>query len=135
MKRENIKEILRYIIVGGLTTLISLGSYYLFKSFVFTNETQLHIQTCTIISWVLCVTFAYFANRKFVFKSNNKRIISEAVKFYLARVSTLIIDSLSMLLLTEVFNINDKLAKIVVQVIIFILNYIFSKLAVFKKKD
>ena len=134
MKRENIKEILRYIIVGGLTTLISLGSYYLFKSFVFTNETQLHIQACTIISWVLCVTFAYFANRKFVFKSNNRRIISEAVKFYFARVSTLIIDSLSMLLLTEVFNINDKIAKIVVQVIIFILNYIFSKLAVFKKK-
>ena len=135
LKKENIKEIILYIIIGGLTTLISLATYFLLKEFVFVKDSQINIQICTIISWIICVTFAYVANRKIVFKSNEEKILVEASKFYLARISTLIIDSLSMLLLTVVFSMNDSVAKILVQVIILVLNYVLSKFAVFKKKS
>ena len=118
-----------------MTTAISLSSYFLLKQFLFIDDTQLNIQISTIISWLLCVTFAYFANRNVVFKSKEKRVVFEASKFYLSRVLTLVIDSLAMFVLTDMFYLKDDVSKLLVQIIIFILNYLFSKFAVFKKKD
>lgn len=134
-RKINIKEITLYIIIGSLTTAISLSSYFLLKQFLFIDDTQLNIQISTIISWLLCVTFAYFANRNVVFKSKEKRVVFEASKFYLSRVLTLVIDSLAMFVLTDMFYLKDDVSKLLVQIIIFILNYLFSKFAVFKKKD
>ncbi len=134
-RKINIKEITLYIIIGSLTTAISLSSYFLLKQFLFIDDTQLNIQISTIISWLLCVTFAYFANRNVVFKSKEKRVVFEASKFYLSRVLTLVIDSLAMFVLTDMFYLKDDISKLSVQIIIFILNYLFSKFAVFKKKD
>lgn len=135
MKRKDIKELIRYIFIGALTTLVSLVSYYIFKEYVFNESSQTAIQICTIISWILTVTFAYITNRIFVFRSKNKQILKEALKFYFTRISTLVIDSLSMFLLTSIIKIDDKIAKLIVQIIILILNYLFSKFAVFNKKD
>lgn len=134
-RKINVKEITLYIIIGSLTTAISLSSYFLLKQFLFIGDTQLNIQISTIISWLLCVTFAYFANRNVVFKSKEKRVVFEASKFYLSRVLTLVIDSLAMFVLTDMFCLKDDVSKLLVQIIIFILNYLFSKFAVFKKKD
>lgn len=134
-RKINVKEITLYIIIGSLTTAISLSSYFLLKQFLFIDDTQLNIQISTIISWLLCVTFAYFANRNVVFKSKEKRVVFEASKFYLSRVLTLVIDSLAMFVLTDMFYLKDDVSKLLVQIIIFILNYLFSKFAVFKKKD
>lgn len=134
-RKINVKEITLYIIIGSLTTAISLSSYFLLKQFLFIDDTQLNIQISTIISWLLCVTFAYFANRNVVFKSKEKRVVFEASKFYLSRVLTLLIDSLAMFVLTDMFCLKDDISKLLVQIIIFILNYLFSKFAVFKKKD
>jgi len=77
-------------------------------------------------------TFAYFANRIFVFKSNNSKKL-ESVKFVSARIMSLLIEMLVMFILTAIFKINDKIAKILVQFIIVVLNYLFSKIFVFKK--
>lgn len=134
-RKINVKEITLYIIIGSLTTAISLSSYFLLKQFLFIDDTQLNIQISTVISWLLCVTFAYFANRNVVFKSKEKRVVLEASKFYLSRVLTLVIDSLAMFVLTDMFCLKDDISKLLVQIIIFILNYLFSKFAVFKKKD
>lgn len=134
-KNKSIKELILYVIFGALTTMVSLLSYYLLKNVILTEDTQLNIQICTVISWILSVTFAYLSNRKYVFKSSENKVFVEALKFYLARVTTLIIDSLMMLLLTEIFNIDDNVAKIVVQVIILVINYLLSKFAIFRKKD
>lgn len=128
------EEIINYIIVGGLTTVVSLGSYYACVLTFLDPKNGIELQIANIISWIAAVTFAYFSNRKFVFKSNNNNILKEATKFYLSRVSTLIIDMLFMMIFVTVFTINDKLAKLLVQFIILVLNYIFSKLFVFKNK-
>lgn len=131
------EEIINYVIVGALTTFVSIASYYFFRFLIFTSPSQLHIQICTVISWILAVLFAFFANKKYVFKSKAKGTngLVEMLKFYLARITTLLIEMASMLLLTNTLNINDKISKILVQFIVLVLNYVFSKIFVFRKKE
>ena len=129
------EEIINYIIVGGLTTVVSLLSFYIVRIFILTNDSQIDIQIANIISWFLSVLFAFITNKKYVFKSNEKgkEKLKEMIKFYLSRVTTLFIEMLTMWILTDLINIDDKIAKLIVQVILVILNYVFSKLFVFKK--
>lgn len=129
------EEIINYIIVGGCTTVVSLGSYYACVYTVFNPDNAILLQCANIISWILSVTFAFWANRRFVFKSKNKNVMEEATKFYGARVLTLLIDMFVMWLTVSVLHFNDKLMKIVSNVIILVLNYIISKFLVFIKKD
>lgn len=128
------EEIINYIIVGVLTTVVSLLTYYICVFTLLNPKDALQLQIANTISWITCVTFAYFTNRKYVFKSENKNKLNEASKFYLSRVSTLVIDMLCMLFFVTILRINDKLAKIFIQFIILVLNYMFSKLFVFKNK-
>ena len=127
-------EIIRYVIVGGLTTLVSLLSYYICIWLFLNPDNGVQLQIANIISWILSVTFAYFANRKYVFKSKGK-VVGEVVGFYSSRIFTLLIDMLSMFLMVTLFHIDDKIAKILVQFIILVLNYIFSKYLVFNNKN
>lgn len=130
------KEIINYLIIGGLTTVVSLVSFYLVRILIFTKDTQLDIQISNVISWIFAVLFAFVTNKKYVFesKTKGKEKIKEMIKFYLSRVTTLLIDMVTMWILTAPLNINDKVSKIIVQFIIVVLNYVFSKLFVFKKE-
>ena len=131
------KEIVNYLIVGVLTTVVSIVSFYILRFFILTSDSQLHIQISTVISWVLAVLFAFFTNKKYVFesKAKGKGQMIEMVKFFLSRVTTLLIEMLCMWIMTSPMHINDKIAKLIVQVIIVVLNYVFSKLFVFKKHN
>ena len=134
---DNYKEIINYIIVGSITTFISLATFYICRFLIFSKDNQLHIQISNIVSWLVAVHFAFFANKKYVFESKEKGTnkLAELIKFDLSRVSTLIIEMICMWIMTSPLSINDKISKIVVQVIIMILNYVFSKLFVFNSKD
>ena len=121
------KELINYVIVGVLTTIVSIGSYYLFR-FVIKNYIVL-----SIVSWVLSVAFAYFANRAFVFESKEKNIIREISKFVGSRLFTLGLEIVLMILFVSIMKVNDMVAKIVLQFVILITNYLLSKLFVFKK--
>lgn len=127
-------EIINYLFIGGCTTLISLLVYYLCVFTVFDPDKPLLLQCANILSWIIAVAFAYIANRKVVFKSKNKNVKGEVSKFLGARIVTLLIDMLFMWLTVSVLHLNDKIMKIVSNVIIIILNYIFSKLFVFVKE-
>ena len=127
------KEIINYLIVGVLTTIVSLAVYYI-SVYTFLNpENAVQLQIANILSWVAGVTFAYFTNRKFVFESKEENKLKEASKFVLSRVITLIMDMIVMWLGVTVLRLNDKIIKLVSQVIITVSNYIFSKIFVFKK--
>lgn len=131
---EKYKEIINYLIVGGLTTVVGLATYWICTSTFLSPEVAWQLQLANVISWVLAVAFAYFTNRKFVFESKEKNKIKEATKFVGGRVVTLLIDMLIMWLGVTVLHINDKIIKIIDQVIIIIGNYIISKLFVFNKQ-
>ncbi len=94
----------------------------------------LELQIANIISWIFAVSFAYITNRIFVFKSKTKNIFKEISSFFASRFLTLIIDMSFMALMVNLMSMNDKLSKIIVQFIVLILNYLFSKLFVFRKK-
>ena len=127
------EEIINYIIVGGFTTFVSLATYYISVLTFLNPNNPFQLQVANVVSWICAVTFAYFANKKFVFKNNSENL-SSAIKFFLSRVSTLLIDMASMYVFVSLLNINDNISKILFQFLVLILNYIFSKFIVFKEK-
>lgn len=122
------EELWNYLIIGALTTLVSIGSYGLFSKLF-----HIDYVISNILSWIFAVLFAYFTNRWFVFHSKNQNKLKEFITFTGSRILTLLLDTILMILFIEVFKIDDLLAKILVQVVIVIANYIISKLIVFKK--
>lgn len=135
MKRiyKKYKEIINYLIVGGLTTVVSLAVYYACVLSIFNPDEPVQLQAANIISWIAAVTFAYFTNRKYVFESTNANLLKEAASFFGSRVTTLLIDMACMYFMVSVGGLSDKIAKLIVQVIITVANYVLSKLIVFKK--
>ena len=129
------QEIISYLIFGVLTTLISLATYYLLVYTILDPNKGFELQVANIISWIAAVTFAYFTNRKYVFKSNKEKRLKEAFNFYLSRLSTLLIDMFLMWLLVTKLSFNDKVIKMIVQIVVIVLNYVFSKFLVFRKKN
>ena len=129
---NNKKEIILYLIFGILTTVVSLSTYYLCTITFLNPNNAIEIQIANIISWITCVTFAFFTNRKYVFESKED-IKKEGIKFYISRLSALLIDVVMIFIFVSLLKINDKIIKLVNQVIIIIFNYIASKLFVFKK--
>lgn len=129
------KEIINYLIVGMLTTLVSLLTYYVCTTLFLDPQKPFELQIANIISWILSVTFAYFTNRKYVFESKNKNKIKEGFKFFSSRIATLLLDMFIMWLGVTVLLFNDKLIKIISQILIIISNYVLSKFLVFKKAD
>ena len=129
------EEIIAYLIVGGLTTVVSWAAKFLANFLLFDNTmypTPFQNVVLSVINWTAGVIFAYFTNRKFVFKSNAP-MLSEAPKFVLSRVSTLILDMVVMQVLTAI-GVNLLVATLISAVLVIIGNYVFSKLFVFNKK-
>lgn len=128
------EEIIRYLIVGVLTTVVSLALYF-FTTCTFLNpKDSIEMQIANVISWIGAVIFAYVTNRVFVFRSKDRYIGKEFVKFSSSRVLTLGIDMTCMFLMVTCFCWNDRIAKLIVQVIITVSNYVLSKIFVFRNK-
>ena len=127
------KELINYLIFGGLTTIVNFICYYIFARMIGIDEV-----ISSALSWFFSVLFAYITNKIFVFDSKTKGIknlIRECISFFLARIlSGILCDIGSFALMVKVFNINDIISKIITQVMVVIVNYIFSKFLVFKKK-
>lgn len=128
------RELISYLIVGGLTTVVSLGVYYGCVLTFLDPEVAVQLQAANVLSWIAAVTFAYFTNRKYVFESKNENRLQEAAAFYGSRVTTLLLDMLCMFLMVTLMGWNDKVAKLIVQVLVTVANYILSKFLVFRKK-
>ncbi len=126
------EELINYLIIGILTTVVSLATYYLLTLTVLDANNKVYLQIANIISWLASVTFAYFTNRKFVFKVKNKSNIKECLNFYISRISTLLIDMIIMYIFVSRLKFDNKIVKLIAQVVIIILNYILSKFIVFK---
>ena len=127
------EEIINYLIIGGLTTVIGLVSYYACVYTFLDPNNAIELQIANIISWICAVTFAYITNRIFVFKSKSKKLFKEITSFVAARLVTLFLDMGLMFLFVTLLSFNDKIIKLIVQILVIILNYVFSKIFVFKK--
>lgn len=128
------RELINYLIVGGLTTVVSLAVYYGCVLTFLNPEEPVQLQAANVLSWIAAVTFAYFTNRKYVFESRNENRLQEAAAFYGSRATTLLLDMLCMFLMVTLGGLNDKVAKLIVQVLVTVANYVLSKFLVFRKK-
>lgn len=127
------REIIMYLIFGVLTTVVSLVTYYLLVYTILNPNNAIQLQLANIISWIASVSFAYLTNRSIVFQSKNKNKMKEAGDFLLTRLATLVMDMLIMFVGVTLLKGNDKLLKLISQVVVIVSNYVFSKLFVFKK--
>ena len=119
-----------YLIVGGLTTVVDFAVYY-----VLSAVTPLHYLVIYWIAWAVAVLFAFFPNRSLVFQNTDKNgILRQFGEFVTSRIATLVIGEGLLFVLVDLCHLPDGWMKPVVQVLIVILNYVFSKLFVFKQK-
>ena len=125
------EEVWNYLISGALGVVVNLAAYELCR------KLGAEIILSNVISWIIAVIFMYITNKFFVFKSkteNFKKFLKEFAAFVTARIFTLLVETLILYLGVYVLNINDLIIKIVAQIVVIILNYILSKLIIFKKK-
>jgi putative flippase GtrA len=133
------REILLYLIFGGLTTLLNWSTYGVLEKFA-----GLGMNTSNVIAWVAGVLFAYFTNRKWVFESKVTDPAGFAKEFALfvgARAFSGAVEIIGLPLLVSaglnqsLFGVDGFIAKMVISVVVVILNYIFSKVIIFRKKS
>ena len=120
------KELLAYIIFGVLTTIVNIVVY-----FFFTKVCGVNYIISNIIAWFLSVLFAYVTNRIWVFESSNTNIIKECILFFGGRLFSGILDTGLMILFIDILTMGDLISKIIVQIVVVIVNYVFSKWIVF----
>ncbi len=133
------RELIVYLIVGVLTTIVSWGAYGLLKFVLDVENSVFQMQVAVFLRWAAGVLFAYVTNRKYVFLSKNPKIWKEFIAFTASRVITLFTDMFVMWILPPVlirWNVPyaDWVATFISAVIVTVLNYVFSKLMVFRKK-
>lgn len=124
------REIILYVICGALTTLVNIVTYHICCG-------MFDVLVANAIAWVASVLFAYVVNKIFVFQSKTKQfneIIKELLGFFGGRIGTLLIESLILFIFVTTLGLHEMIIKIVAQFIVLVLNFIISKLFVFKKK-
>lgn len=132
---QKYREVIVYLIVGVMTTVVSWGAAYAGKWVLDTDITWQNTVN-NAFSWMVGVLFAYPLNRKWVFKSTNPQLIKEFTGFASSRITTLILDVVIMWLTVNVIGMNYWIAKIFISsVLVTIANYVFSKLLIFNKKE
>ena len=122
------KEPLLYIVFGIATTLVNFITYFLLSKLDFSTAIS------TSLAWLLAVLFAFFTNRKYVFEASKNGFLRQLFGFFSMRIATGVLDVLIMIVLVDFLEFNDLLIKLLSNVLVIILNYIFSKFLVFKKK-
>ena len=127
------RETITYLISGVLTTIVNYVTYVICSK-VFEIDKYMS----NIIAWIIAVLFAYVVNDIWVFKSIRNGLVAEIakiIKFFAARVFSLLVEVLGLYVFTTLMSFNDLIVKAGLAVIVIILNYFFSKLFIFNKKN
>lgn len=127
------KEIINYLIFGALTTVVNIVTYAIFARLFHVDEV-----VSNIIAQIISILFAYVTNKIYVFESKStklKDILREMISFFGCRIFTAVLDTLLFSFMIKILFMNDLIAKCITQVVVIVLNYVFSKLIIFRKKD
>ncbi len=136
---RNHREGMRYLIFGGLATLVNILVFIICARLIFLNLTDdLRVNISNVIAIIISILFAYITNKLFVFETkteSKKDLLREFTSFISCRIVTAIMDLGLMQLTVNILNWNDILMKILVNILVILVNFIFSKLIIFKKKE
>lgn len=125
--KDDTKEMLSYVFVGAMTTLVNYVVYFILL------KIHSHWLIANSISWFFAVLFAYYTNKRYVFKSKNE-VKKEFISFVLLRFMTLLIENVCLYLLIDLMNIQPMISKILVSFITILSNYVLCKFKIFKEE-
>ncbi len=130
MKKKSLRrEMLLYLVFGGLTFGVSMGSFLLFNLIL-----GMHELTANIISWIAAVLFAFLTNRLWVFDVSTgscMEFVKQMFSFFAGRFTTLAIEEVILFIFVTILEFHSLFVKIPAQVIVIIINYVISKRFVF----
>ena len=121
-----------YLFFGICTTIVNIITYYLSAHIL-----SLSVILSTCLAWLVSVIFAYITNKWWVFESKSlrlKAVIQEFLSFTGCRLFTGACDLLIMLIFVDSLGMDDLFVKIASNILFVVLNYIFSKMIIFKRK-
>lgn len=130
-KKEDVKQLILYTIFGNMTFLISIVSYAFLDIYMGMNEL-----IANAIAWVFAVLFSYATNKKWVFKAptpTKTALLMQLVAFFGGRFFTLLIEEGIILVFITILGFPSMWVKIIAQIVVVVLNYVISKLLVFKQ--
>lgn len=130
-KLWNNTELVTYLFAGVATTLVNYIVY-----FIATRLLGLDILLGTWVAWGVAVAFGYVVNKAFVFHTpwDSVAVLREAGSFFAMRLVSLGMETVLMYVTVELLHLNDLVMKLIVNIVVIIVNYVFSKMVVFKKK-
>ena len=126
------RESIMYLVFGGLTVGVNIATYI-----GLTRIIELNYIVANIIAWIVAVIFAYITNKFFVFESNNTELeflIKEFTSFVSCRLLSGVMEMILMYVMIDMMGINDFITKIFTNILVIVLNYVLSKVIIFKKK-
>lgn len=127
------RELISYCFWGGMTTLVNYVAYFVCRKLLGAEN----YLACNLIAWIVAVVFAFVVNKIFVFKSRSwesRIVFRESWQFLSARIFSGVLDMAMMWFFVDVMGFSDVIIKIIANIIVIVLNYILSKLIIFRKK-
>ena len=125
------ESVVTYLFFGVMTTLVNFLVYYPLTNLMGVNAT-----VANVIAWAISVAFAFLTNKPFVFKSHDwsaSVVVSELTKFIGTRLGSGLLETAAIFLLVDLMKLDGNIIKIAVSVLVVIINYVGSKLLVFRK--
>lgn len=123
------QSLIAYVFFGGVTTLVNLGVFWLL------TKINWNYQVANVIAWFLSVLVAYLTNKVWVFSSHYttfKAFLVEFIEFYFFRALTLILDIIILYVGITLMHQNEMVVKLIDNILVIIVNYVFSKWYIFK---
>ena len=125
---NNYKELIMYLVFGGVSFVLNIVLYVFLTQFCSFYEL-----IANILSWFVVIIFVFYTNRKWVFEAARQNNLKQFLEFVYSRILTLIMEEIILFTGIEIFSIKDIYVKIFGQIMVIIVNYILSKCIVFKK--
>jgi len=121
-----------YVFVGLLTTIVNVIAFWFG-----THIHHLDILSGNCFAWIVAVSFGYWANKTIVFKTHSdslQALLTECISFFAMRLVSLGVESVILKVTVEILHLPDMIMKVITNFVVVILNYVFSKVFIFKKK-
>ncbi|HBF3228414.1 TPA: GtrA family protein [Clostridioides difficile] len=126
------RETILYLFFGAFTTLVNIVSYLFFTRVILFN-----FMLANSLAWILAVLFAYVTNKFFVFESKRieiRFVFKEFLSFVSFRLLSGVVEMLIMYVMIDLLFVNDIIVKVFTNIVVIVLNYLFSKMIIFKEK-
>lgn len=128
MKKNNLKEFLLYLIVGGIATVCEWAIFFVL------DKVYVHYTLATIIAYILSTFINWLAGRILVFKENRQSVAKELLGIYIASIVGLLLNLVIMWALVDLLTAPEMISKMVATALVFVYNFLVRKLVIYKGK-